>query len=100
MRKTFLAFPALLLLSAAAPALTPRQQALHALNRLGFGPRPGDGENVMSTGGDRVSEHQLHPGRIADGAVDARIQPLPTMHMSNAAIVQKYYVPVLTARKE
>ena len=100
MRKTFLALPALLLLSAAAPALTPRQQALHALNRLAFGPRPGDVENVMRIGVDAWIEQQLHPERIADGAVDARIRQLPTMSMSNAAIVQKYYVPVVTARKE
>ncbi len=34
--------------------LTDRQRALHALNRLGFGPRPGDVDRVMKTGVDVV----------------------------------------------
>ena len=36
--------------SAAAGPLTERQKALHVLNRLGFGPRPGDVERVERMG--------------------------------------------------
>lgn len=31
-------------------ALTPREEALHVPNRLGFGPRPGDVERVLAMG--------------------------------------------------
>lgn len=100
MRKTSLVFLALLLLATSSPVLTPRQKALHALNRLGFGPRPGDVEKVMQMGVDKWIDQQLHPERIADAAVDARLRQLPTMQMSNADILKKYYAPVLMARKE
>ena len=80
--------------------LTERQRALHALNRLAFGPRPGDVEAVLKDGVDRWIEQQLHPESIPDRAVDARINLLPTMTLSNAQIVKTYYAPVLLARKK
>ena len=71
---------AALLLVAAAPA-TERQRAEHALDRLGFGARPGDVERVLKTGVDRWVDEQLHPERIADRAVAARVaryeKPVP-----------------------
>ena len=36
--------------SAQAPALTPRDSALHALNRLAYGPRPGEVDRVAADG--------------------------------------------------
>ena len=45
-----------------APAkLTEEQRALHALNRLTFGPRPGDLQKVMAMDVDDLIEQQLHP---------------------------------------
>jgi uncharacterized protein (DUF1800 family) len=80
--------------------LTDRQRALHALNRLAFGPRPGDVDAVMKDGVNTWIEQQLHPEAIPDRAVEARIAALPTMTMSNAQIVKTYYEPVLMARKK
>jgi len=80
--------------------LTDRQRALHALNRLAFGPRPGDVDAVMKDGVDTWIEQQLHPEAIPDRAVEARIANLPTMKLSNAQIVKTYYEPVLMARKK
>jgi uncharacterized protein (DUF1800 family) len=80
--------------------LTERQRALHALNRLAFGPRPGDVDAVVKDGVDRWIEQQLHPEAIPDRAVEARIGVLPTMKLSNAQIVRTYYAPVLMARKK
>ena len=80
--------------------LTERQRALHALNRLAFGPRPGDVDAVMKDGVDAWIEQQLHPEAIPDRAVEARIGVLPTMKLSNAQIVKTYYEPVLMARKK
>jgi len=72
--------------AAAAPAsvpvvLTARQRAIHALNRLTFGPRPGDVDAVMAKGLDGWIEDQLHPESINDGAVNARLGPFATTRM-------------------
>ncbi|MBV8636337.1 MAG: DUF1800 family protein, partial [Burkholderiaceae bacterium] len=51
--------------AANAPAqLTEEQRALHVLNRLGYGPRPGDLEMVTSLGVDKYIDEQLHPQNI------------------------------------
>ncbi|HYX20270.1 MAG TPA: DUF1800 domain-containing protein, partial [Thermoanaerobaculia bacterium] len=80
--------------------LTERERALHVLNRLAFGPRPGDVEHVASMGPANWIERQLNPDRIADGAVDARLAELPTLRMSSAALVQRFEVPLLEARRQ
>ena len=64
---------AAILFLAATPAPSERQRAEHALNRLGFGAKPGDVERVVRTGVDRWIEQQLHPERIDDRAVEARV---------------------------
>jgi uncharacterized protein (DUF1800 family) len=48
----------------------------HILNRLAFGPRPGDVERIRRIGVDRWIEQQLHPERIDDRATQARIRML------------------------
>jgi len=87
-------------LSTSDNRLTDRQRALHALNRLAFGPRPGDVDAVMKDGVNTWIEQQLHPEGIPDRAVQARVDSLPTMRLSNAQIMRTYYAPVLAARKE
>jgi uncharacterized protein (DUF1800 family) len=47
-----------------AAELTEEQRALHVLNRLGYGPRPGDVERVVDLGVDRYIELQLNPEKI------------------------------------
>lgn len=46
-------------------ALTPEQAATHVLNRLGYGPKPGDIERVTQMGVQRYIETQLNPSDIA-----------------------------------
>jgi uncharacterized protein (DUF1800 family) len=48
--------------------LTADQQVAHALNRLTFGPRPGDAAHVRSVGVDRWIALQLAPEKIRDDA--------------------------------
>jgi uncharacterized protein (DUF1800 family) len=101
MRRITLAALALLALTAAAPnKLDDRQRALHALNRLAFGARPGDVDKIMSGGVDAWIDRQLHPERIEDRAVDERLAQLPTLRLSNAEILKTYYVPLQQARRE
>jgi len=62
-----------LLLVAATPRMAERQRAEHVLDRLAFGARPGDVEEVMRIGVDRWIDQQLHPERISDRAVESRV---------------------------
>jgi uncharacterized protein (DUF1800 family) len=66
---------------------------VHVLNRLTFGPRAGDVEAVRSIGVEAWIDRQLHPERIADGGVAARLAPLTTVHMSSAEILRGYDPP-------
>lgn len=47
-------------------ALTPRDSAFHALNRLAYGPRPGDVQRVAADGVMRWIDGQLAPEQIDD----------------------------------
>ena len=102
MHRLALALVALLLLTALKPSspLTERQRALHALNRLAFGPRPGDVEKVMTAGVHVWINQQLHPESIPDRTVETRVQNLPTLRMTNAEIMQEFYAPIVQARRE
>ena len=66
------------------------KRALHALNRLTFGPRPGDVQQVMAMGVDRWIDLQLHPENIDNSALDARLQPLVTLRMSSREIAEDF----------
>src|SRR5258708_37086768 len=63
--------------------LTVDEAILHALNRLGYGPRPGDLERVKQMGFAKWIDQQLHPGSIDDKSVDARVINLSTMRMNS-----------------
>jgi uncharacterized protein (DUF1800 family) len=69
------------------------RRALHAINRLTFGPRPGDLQQVMAMGVDQWIDLQLHSGKIDDSALNARLEPLRTVHMSTKEIVEEFPDP-------
>src|SRR5712692_930132 len=54
------------------PALTPHDSALHALNRLAYGPRPGEVEAVAAGGVMKWIDHQLSPDQLDDRLVAER----------------------------
>jgi len=66
------------------------KRAVHALNRLTFGPRPGDVQRVMAIGVDRWIAEQLHPERIDDSALDARLAQFRTLRMSTREIMENF----------
>jgi hypothetical protein len=74
----------------AAAKLPEEQRALHALNRLTFGPRPGDLEKVMAMGVDDWVEQQLHPDEINNSALDAKLNPFRTLRMQTRDLVQTF----------
>ena len=69
---------------------TEQKRAVHALNRLTFGPRPGDVQQVMAMGVDRWIDLQLHPERISDANAEVRLQPLRTLRMSSKEILEDF----------
>ena len=70
--------------------LSDRDRALHALNRLTFGPRPGDIEKVLATGVDQWIEQQLNPGSIPNSVLDGRLSSYRTLAMSPRDLLQAF----------
>src|SRR5437667_12125985 len=66
-----------------------QKRAIHALNRLTFGPRPGD-TNRVTMGVDQWIDQQLHPDKIDDHALEARLVPLRTLRMDTRDIVENF----------
>jgi uncharacterized protein (DUF1800 family) len=77
-------------LDAAASQIDVQKRAVHALNRLTFGPRPGDVDRVVAMGVDNWINQQLHPEAIEDGALEARLEPLRTLRMDTREMVENF----------
>ena len=70
------------------------QKILQALNRLTYGPRPGDVRAVKSVGLKKWIERQLHPDDIAENPVlTEKLKTLDTLGMSGAELVRNYPTP-------
>ena len=68
-------------------------RVLHALNRLTFGPRPGDLAAVESMGLNRWFELQVNPSSIDDSALDTRMAQYPAMGLTIAQLEARYPGP-------
>lgn len=74
--------------SAAAP--TAEEKAAHALNRLGYGPRPGEVASVAKLGVENWIRAQLEPAKIADPAAEGAVAGLPKLKLPMADLVEAY----------
>ncbi len=77
------------------PTLDPEARALHALNRLAYGPRPGDLAQIRAQGADlwleRFLAAQFAPGSIELPAdLQARLAALETTHLSQAELLARF----------
>ena len=93
---------ALLLQGAGAPssrALTPRDSACHALNRLAYGPRPGEVDSVAQFGVMRWIEQQLDPGRISNAGLAERERQFQLLDLSRDDLA-RLYLEAQRARQE
>jgi len=99
-----LAFLLWLAASAGAPrvlaAAADDAAILHALNRLTYGPRPGDVDRVKAMGLQKWIDLQLTPGRIDNGALDARLQRLETLRLDSQTIQRDYAAPAMMERRQ
>src|SRR5580698_4213392 len=74
--------------------LSKDEQVLHALDRLTFGPRPGDVEAVKKIGVKKWIDLQLHPEKIAENAIlQAKLTPLETLRMTQGETEASYPTP-------
>src|SRR6266849_3192839 len=73
--------------------LSADEAILHALNRLAYGPRPGDVERVRQMGLAKWIEQQLNPNSIDDKVMQVRLQDYPTLRMSTAKLIDEYPQP-------
>jgi uncharacterized protein (DUF1800 family) len=64
--------------------------AVVTLNRVAFGPRPGDFDRVRAMGVDNYVEEQLSPSSIDDSALDQVLQHLPSLTMTAEQLGQLY----------
>ena len=80
-------------------AMTEREKALHVLNRLAFGPRPGEVDRVLRTGVRSWIEAQLAPEKLPDPRLAARLSGLPTLAMTQSEMFDRFERPVREARE-
>jgi uncharacterized protein (DUF1800 family) len=81
------------------PARPDDRTIAHVLNRIGFGPRPGDVERVRAIGLATYIDQQLHPERIADSQMAGRLASFGTLTMSARQLASDYFVPAMEARR-
>ena len=102
--RTAVAFLAAGTLIAAAPSQSvpsrPDDKTIvHVLNRLGFGARPGDIARVRAIGLAAYIDQQLHPERIGDTGMAARLAGFETINKSTRELAEDYFGPAMEARR-
>src|ERR1700740_715960 len=80
--------------------LTEDEAILHALNRLAYGPRPGDLERIRQMGLAKWIDRQLDPKSIDDSALDQRLERYSTLKMASKELLDQFPPPNQAAKKE
>ena len=97
---SLLAYPVVAQRDSAVPAKADARTVAHVLDRIGFGPRPGDIERVQQQGLASYIDAQLHPDKIADTAMNARLEEFTTLKMSSRDLAEKYFLPAMELRRD
>src|SRR6266566_8790817 len=66
------------------------QQIIQALNRLTFGPKPGDVLEVRAIGLDKWIDQQLHPEKINDSAIEQFIPKYAAINQDQNDLLRQY----------
>jgi uncharacterized protein (DUF1800 family) len=83
----------------AVPAHPDDRTNVHVLNRLGFGPAPGDIERIRRIGLARYIDQQLEPGTLEDAGMAVRLARFETLQKSASELAQDYFVPAMMERR-
>ena len=73
--------------------MTADQQVRHVVNRLTFGPRPGDYQRVREIGLDRWVGEQLAPDAISDETAEKFISRYPSVFQDDTSLARAYGLP-------
>jgi len=74
-----------------AAQIAPGLRPLHLLNRLAFGPRPGDLEHVRRIGVEQYIQEQLHPESIpVPRDIQSQLEQLDTLRMDPLQLFVNY----------
>src|SRR5438093_1599304 len=73
-----------------AAAMTARDSALHALNRLAYGPRPGEVDSVARYGVMPWIERQLDPDHLDDKLLQQREHAFKILDYDRGALPHPY----------
>ena len=77
-------------LSPSDAATTADPQVMHILNRLSFGPRPGDVETVQNMGVEAYLQQQLHPESLPEPpALTAQLAQLETLNQTPLQLIKQ-----------
>ena len=79
--------------------LSEEEAVIHALNRLAFGPRPGDVERIRAMGLEKWIQQQLKPESIDDSAMAKRLEQYSTLAKSTSQLMDEYPNPNIEAAK-
>jgi uncharacterized protein (DUF1800 family) len=71
------------------------ERIVHAMNRLGYGPRPGEVERIRAQGLDRWLTAQLYPETVDDPDVERRLAAFETLELSQAELLARFPPPSL-----
>ena len=72
------------------PADKYRAEIVHAINRMSFGIRPGQVDEVEKMGLSAYIQQQLHPEKLDDSAVEAQLKDFRILNMSQTDLHQLY----------
>lgn len=73
-----------------AASLTDEEKSAHALNRLGYGPRPGEVAKVAELGVEKWIRVQLDSASIPDPASEAELAKLEKLKLGTAGLLEAY----------
>jgi uncharacterized protein (DUF1800 family) len=83
----------------AVPSRPDARTVAHVMDRIGFGARPGDIARIQQAGLAAYIEQQLHPERIADGALSSRLSEFQTLSMKTSELNEEFFRPADEARR-
>jgi uncharacterized protein (DUF1800 family) len=85
--------------TSAVPQKPDDRTIVHVLNRIGFGTAAGDIERVRALGLAAYIDQQLHPERIDDSQLAARLAAFDTLSKSTEEMAMQLYLPAQMARR-
>ncbi|MFZ0461808.1 MAG: DUF1800 domain-containing protein [Candidatus Acidiferrales bacterium] len=80
--------------------LTEDEAILHALDRLAYGPRPGDVDRIRKIGLEKWIDEQLNFDSIDDSDMSAKLDQFKTLKMPSAQLLEKYPQPNQAAKQQ